>query len=710
MLSSLMRTALVGTRAVSARVTLVGRLLNTRPCLNHRHQTSSFISGVVSRRRITPKSSPFSQQMNHRGMLFPLSSQNRFLATRPEKLHQLYEEADMYPKNAQKQEELFQVLVEEDPDTVISRFESKLYSLNEECAKYYIEALVVSKRLRAKDLAYLFTDIHDSAPNLLPSTQNSYNSFQDLQRQQRDRMSQRGSGGPPTSSREDTGFSLPPGDEDNPLTVEIKEPSFRQQFWRLLRTVVVLLLFLSAASQIMEERSLGGLGQQQVRPEVTDTSYSFDDVQGADEAKEELMSVVEFLKNPQKFTRLGGRLPKGVLLMGPPGTGKTLLARAVAGEAGVPFFYCSGSEFDEMYVGVGARRVRDLFEAAKKRSPCIIFMDEIDAVGGKRHSRDQQYLKMTLNQLLVELDGFDQKDAVIVIGATNFPESLDPALIRPGRFDTHVKVPLPDVRGREAILKAHSRKVQLQNESDLWAIARGTVGFSGAELANVINQAALEASRLQRDTIDLQMLEWAKDKILMGAERKKAVITDKDRKVTAYHEGGHALCALYAKGAVPVYKATIVPRGNALGMVTQLPIDDTNSLTREEMMARLIVCMGGRAAEEKIFGKNNVTSGASSDVEQATRLAKTMVMKYGLSDKVGPMMFENEDNISEATRYVIETETKALLDNAMKSAMDILSLHEKEHQRLAEALLEFETLTADEMRLVIKGKNLNKKH
>eukprot|EP00055_Hartaetosiga_balthica_P002987 m.6005 g.6005 ORF g.6005 m.6005 type:complete len:701 (-) comp2527_c0_seq1:35-2137(-) len=634
---------------------------------------------------------------------------------RPEKLQDLYEEADMYPKNAIKQAELLDVLVEQDPSDVIARFESRLYTMNEDCARNYIEALVMTRRIRSKDIAYLFQDIQDSAPGILPSMSNSFNTYNSMGRPSVRPVQDNGMGGQrmsgsSNSNNSDRGFTLPPNDDDTPFTVQIKEPSFRQQLWRFFRTIVIVLLFLSATSQIMEERSLGGLNQQQVRPEVTDTSYTFDDVQGADEAKEELMAVVEFLKNPQKFTRLGGRLPKGVLLMGPPGTGKTLLARAVAGEAGVPFFYCSGSEFDEMYVGVGARRVRDLFEAAKKKSPCIIFMDEIDAVGGRRHSKDQQFLKMTLNQLLVELDGFDQKDAVIVIGATNFPESLDPALIRPGRFDTHVKVPLPDVRGREAILKAHSKKVRLENENDLWALARGTVGFSGAELANVINQAALEASRQQKDTIDLQMLEWAKDKIIMGVERKKAVITNKDRNVTAFHEGGHALCALFAKGAVPVYKATIVPRGNALGMVTQLPVDDTNSLTREEMMARLIVSMGGRAAEEMIFGKDQVTSGASSDVEQATRLAKTMVLKYGMSDKIGPMAFENEDNISDATRHLLETETKSLLDMAMKSAMSILDTHKEEHHRLATALLEYETLTAEEMKIIIAGGKLTKKH
>lgn len=469
-----------------------------------------------------------------------------------------------------------------------------------------------------------------------------------------------------------------------------------------------MLIFMSALNQLMDERlsgKPGAGGPGEVKPDSTTKRYTFEDVQGADEAKEELQDIVDFLRNPQKFTRLGGKLPRGVLLTGPPGTGKTLLARAVAGEAGVPFFYCSGSEFDEVFVGVGARRVRDLFAAAKRKAPCIIFLDEIDAVGGKRSAKDQQYVKMTLNQLLVDLDGFNQTDGVIVIGATNFPEMLDPALTRPGRFDTHINVPLPDLRGRVLILKAHSKNIPIASEDDLWKIARGTPGFSGAELANLVNQASLKASREGHSVVDLAAFEWAKDKILMGPERRRAVINEKDKEITAYHEAGHALCALFIDGAEPVYKATIIPRGRALGMVTQLPEDDTNSITRKQLFARLVVSMGGRVAEERIFGKDNVTSGASSDIQAATNIARAMVTKFGMSDKVGPILVDEEHPFPE-TQKKVEEEIALLLRRAVDEANAILNKYEKEHHRLAKALLDRETLTAEEMKAIVANRPL----
>eukprot|EP00730_Choanoeca_flexa_P012667 TRINITY_DN4503_c0_g1_i2.p1 TRINITY_DN4503_c0_g1~~TRINITY_DN4503_c0_g1_i2.p1 ORF type:complete len:724 (+),score=203.51 TRINITY_DN4503_c0_g1_i2:112-2283(+) len=623
-------------------------------------------------------------------------------------LEEALDKADDNPDNAKYQAEAMRLLAEEHPDDAIKRYRSGRFAVDDAVTKHYIAALVRADKLKNENLSTLFPAATAQAAGIGGPVRDSLAaSYSSARAGAGSTSGMGGSRGGFGGGRQDGS-----GTAEEPFVVAMTEPSMKTQFWRLLRTVLFLLILLSAMNQAVDERGLGGRAMgadNEVRPETQEHHYTFEDVQGADEAKEELMDVVEFLRHPDQFTRLGGKLPKGVLLVGPPGTGKTLLARAVAGEAGVPFFYCSGSEFDEMFVGVGARRVRELFTAAKKKAPCIIFMDEIDAVGSRRSGRDQSYSKMTLNQLLVELDGFNSSDKVIVVAATNFPESLDPALIRPGRFDTHIKVPLPDVRGRLKILERHASKVELSNTKDLWTIARGTVGFSGAELANLINQAALQASRMQQDNIDLATLEWAKDKILMGAERKQAVITEKDKSVTAYHEGGHALCALYAKGAVPVYKATIVPRGNALGMVTQLPEDDTNSLTREQMMARMVVAMGGRAAEEKIFGYDQVTSGASSDVEQATKMARTMVTKYAMSDKVGPMMFEDEDKISDSTRAVIEAETKKLLDEAMRRAVEILTKHEREHHRLAKALLEHETLTAEQMRMVIKGKTLPKK-
>jgi len=396
-------------------------------------------------------------------------------------------------------------------------------------------------------------------------------------------------------------------------------------------------------------------------------------------------------------------LPRGLLLTGPPGTGKTLLAKAIAGEAGVPFFFASGSQFEEVYVGLGAKRIRELFEAAKQKSPAIIFIDEIDAMGGSRKLKDQSAMKQTLNELLVQLDGFEENSGIIVIGATNFAESLDQALLRPGRFDKNVAVPLPDVGGRKEILEMYSAKTKLADDVDLNVLARGTTGFSGADLYNLMNQAAVKASVDELEAITMQVFEWAKDKILMGAERRSAVITPKSAKYTAYHEAGHALVGVLTEGANKIHKATIMPRGQALGMVVSLP-DDETSWSHRQMLAQLDVCMGGRVAEELIFGEDNVTSGAVSDIQQATRIARSMVTQYGFSDDVGIVFYGRED-ASGKTRNQIDEEVKALTGAAYERARALLKKHAKEHTLLAETLLEYETLTGDEVRdLVLKGK------
>jgi cell division protease FtsH len=446
---------------------------------------------------------------------------------------------------------------------------------------------------------------------------------------------------------------------------------------------------------------------------------TFDDVAGVDEAKEELSEIVDFLKDPGKFQKLGGKIPKGALLVGPPGTGKTLLARAIAGEAGVPFFSISGSDFVEMFVGVGASRVRDMFEQAKKNAPCIIFIDEIDAVGRHRGAglgggNDER--EQTLNQLLVEMDGFESNEGIILVAATNRPDVLDPALLRPGRFDRQIVVSNPDIVGRETILRVHMRNIPLSSDVDVKTIARGTPGFSGADLANLVNESALMAARRNRRMVTMRDFEDAKDKVMMGAERKSMVMTEDEKRMTAYHEGGHALVAITVSHTDPVHKATIIPRGRALGMVMQLPERDKLSMSYEQMTSRLAILMGGRVAEELIFGKEKVTSGASSDIEQATRLARMMVTRWGYSDALGVVSYgENQDevflghsvartqNISEQTAQTIDIEVRNLVQGGFTEARRILTERLPDLHSVAKALLEYETLSGDEIVGAIKG-------
>ena len=446
---------------------------------------------------------------------------------------------------------------------------------------------------------------------------------------------------------------------------------------------------------------------------------TFEDVAGIDEAREELQEIVEFLKDPQKFSRLGGKIPKGALLVGSPGTGKTLLARAIAGEAGVPFFSISGSDFVEMFVGVGASRVRDMFEQAKKNAPCIVFIDEIDAVGRSRgaglgNQNDER--EQTLNQLLVEMDGFEANEGIIIVAATNRPDVLDPALLRPGRFDRQVVVPRPDIDGRVKILDVHMKKVPLAPDVDGRVIARGTPGFSGADLANLVNEAALLAARRGKRLVAMREFEDAKDKVMMGTERKSMVMTEDEKKMTAYHEAGHAIVSIHEAASDPIHKATIIPRGRALGMVMQLPERDKLSMSYEQMTSRLAILMGGRVAEELIFGKEKVTSGASSDIEQATRLARMMVTKWGYSDALGVVSYgENQDevflghsvartqNVSEQTAQLIDSEVRVLVQGGFTEARRILTERLDDLHTLAKNLLEFETLSGDEIIGALKG-------
>ncbi len=506
--------------------------------------------------------------------------------------------------------------------------------------------------------------------------------------------------------------------------VEVK--STRQPWWSgllgLLLPVALIVAFWLFIMNRMQGGAKGAMGFGKSKAKLLTEHKgrkTFDDVAGVDEAKDELQEVVDFLKDPGKFQRLGGKIPKGALLVGPPGTGKTLLARAVAGEAGVPFFSISGSDFVEMFVGVGASRVRDMFEQAKKNAPCIIFIDEIDAVGRHRGAglgggNDER--EQTLNQLLVEMDGFEASENIILIAATNRPDVLDPALLRPGRFDRQVVVPNPDVSGRERILRVHMKDVPLAADVNVKTLARGTPGFSGADLANLVNEAALMAARKDRRMVTHRDFEDAKDKVMMGSERKSMAMNEEERRLTAYHEAGHAIVAINVKMADPVHKATIVPRGRALGMVMQLPEGDRYSMKFQQMIDRIAIMAGGRVAEELIFGPESITSGASSDIEQATKLARAMVTRWGFSERLGTVAYgENQEevflghsvsrsqNVSEETARIIDEEVRRIVTEGWEEARRILTDKAGDHEKLSQALLEYETLSGDEIKDLLEN-------
>lgn len=513
--------------------------------------------------------------------------------------------------------------------------------------------------------------------------------------------------------------SLLPRLEDHKVSIEIQgegEGSFWTTFllnaFPMFVFIAVWIYFAKKSGGGASGISAFGKSKAKLLTEENGTK-TFEDVAGVDEAKEDLQEVVEFLKDPHKFEKLGGKIPKGVLLVGPPGTGKTLLARAVAGEASVPFFSISGSDFVEMFVGVGASRVRDMFEQAKKNAPCIIFVDEIDAVGRKRGNsmggndeRDQ-----TLNAMLVEMDGFNDNQGIIIIAATNRVDVLDAALTRPGRFDRQIQVPNPDITGREKILKVHSRKVPLGPDVELKVVARGTPGFSGADLANLVNEAALLAARRSKRIVTRQEFEDARDKILMGSERRTLLMTEEEKKMTAYHEGGHALVSLNMPGSIPIHKATIIPRGRALGMVQSLPERDQISQSYQEMIAQLAMAMGGRVAEEIVFGANQVTSGASGDIQMATKLARAMVTQLGFSPILGRMAYNDPNadmfggpKIAEETQKVVDSEVKRLVEEGYVTAKKILLKKRKQLDILAQGLIEYETLSGDEIKDLLEGK------
>lgn len=592
-------------------------------------------------------------------------------------IEQLEETAELDPLNSRKQAAFYRVLLDADPMSVVKRFEDPKYARDEECVSFYLAALMETNQLDRA--AHVFLKNSDNGS--VSSTTNHPLSFINF------------------------------GTKDRPLYVHNANPSGGG--WRRIGTIVNILIVGSIVYSLVSfnEQRLGGITSKVHRyfkKETAGKTYSFDDVQGCDEAKKELEEIVEFLKNPAKFNKLGAKMPKGVLLVGPPGTGKTLLAKAVAGEADVPFIYASGSQFDEVFVGVGSMRIRQMFESAKEQAPAIIFIDEIDALGSKRNPRDPQHSRMSLNQLLTEMDGFAENTGVVVIAATNLPESLDRALLRPGRFDRHVFVPLPDVLGRRQILDMYLRDVRCGEDVDVGIMARATPGFSGAELFKMINQAKIAASVENGLQVTMAHLEAAKDEMIMGTERKSAIIVEADRRVTAYHESGHAIAALFSKHAHPIHKATIIPRGRALGMVTQLPERDELSISKAQLLARMDVAMGGRVAEQLIFGDDNITTGASSDFEQANSIARAMVTQYGMSDKVGPIVIGNDDweALSPHTRELVDGEVRRFLEESQMRTRTIMLAHRLQLDRLAAALLEYETLTKEEIEAVVAGKGI----
>lgn len=611
------------------------------------------------------------------------------------RLEKLIADADANPKDAALQGALLAELNKHSPESVIRRFEQRAHAVDSRGVAEYLRALVATNAI-----AEYLPDEQSGKPSSLPSL------LQELK--------QRASG------NMDEPFLNPGISEKQPLHVVMVDPKvsnrssrFAQEFLStIIFTIAIGLVWIMGATAL--QKYIGGLGGIGASGVGSSSSYApkelnkeimpeknvktFKDVKGCDDAKQELEEVVEYLKNPSKFTRLGGKLPKGILLTGAPGTGKTLLAKAIAGEAGVPFFYKAGSEFEEMFVGVGARRVRSLFQAAKKKAPCIIFIDEIDAVGSTR-KQWEGHTKKTLHQLLVEMDGFEQNEGIILMAATNLPDILDPALTRPGRFDRHIVVPNPDVRGRQEILELYLQDKPVGDDVNVNAIARGTPGFNGADLANLVNIAAIKAAVEGAEKLNASQLEFAKDRIIMGTERKTMFLSEDSKKLTAYHESGHAIVALNTEGAHPIHKATIMPRGSALGMVTQLPSNDETSISKKQLLARLDVCMGGRVAEELIFGPDNVTTGASSDLHTATELAQYMVSSCGMSDAIGPVHIKERPSAEMQSR--MDAEVVKLLREAYDRVKALLKKHEKALHTVANALLEYETLSSEEIRRIL---------
>jgi ATP-dependent metalloprotease FtsH len=618
------------------------------------------------------------------------------------RIDSMMREANAAPNDPYVQLRLFRALNSAGADgsrTLLQRVEAGRYLHDEAAAKEYLKALVATGRLEHANLSGYKPTVWSSTENMSTGPSTAASPFQNS-----------------AVDVEPKFVRLDPGQP--PLTVQVSE-SPRAQVLKVVKGLLGTLIVVSGLSVLVE--SLAGnintrLDQmnsgKKIEP-VENVTTRFSDVKGAEEVKDELLEIIEYLKNPQKFARLGAKLPKGVLLSGPPGVGKTLIARAIAGEANCSFLQASGSEFEEMFVGVGARRIRDLFAAARKLAPCIVFIDEIDAVGGKRSVKDTSSVRMTLNQLLIELDGFEENSGVVVVCATNYAESLDKALTRPGRLDKVVTVPYPDLQGRKEILEFYGSRVKLESSVDLNVLAQRSVGMTGADLANIVNIAAIRAGSLNYDSITMDLVEEAFDRIVLGLERKSAAMNEDERRMTAFHEAGHAIVGWFADGALPVQKATIIPRGSSLGVTYSAPDKDTFSEKLYELEARLMVAMGGRVAEELIYGDKNVSGGCASDLRSATAIARAMVMRYGMSPATNGtpgssfLQFVDSDDyfqLSEETKSKVDSAVDSLLASAYARTKELLLKRKGELQRLAEGLIEFETLNRQEMETIIAGK------
>ncbi|CRG94846.1 ATP-dependent zinc metalloprotease FTSH, putative [Plasmodium gallinaceum] len=657
---------------------------------------------------------------NYQKIKYILNNRRFFTILKNERLDRLKREIRYKPNDNFLILQFYKEANVHNPNEVIKHYENTNYIKNESITKEYIKALVYTNKLKYTNLDNIKYN-SDNMSNRRNIEEVNINQMNDERSNNYDSKNLNidqpyNNLSHSTNKTDYIEKKKNPSSEVYSLQIDPKKPlkvsvieGNKKGLWNLFKSTIGFLILVAAASVYLEGVSQNvqkgiGVVNKKIIP-VENVKVTFADVKGCDEVKEELEEIIDYLKNSEKFTKIGAKLPKGILLSGEPGTGKTLIARAIAGEANVPFLQASGSEFEEMFVGVGARRIRELFQAAKKHAPCIVFIDEIDAVGSKRSNRDNSAVRMTLNQLLVELDGFEQNEGIVVICATNFPQSLDKALVRPGRLDKTIVVPLPDIKGRYEILKMYSSKILLSDDVDLHVLSRRTVGMTGADLNNILNIAAIKCSVEGKKSVDMNSIEQAFDRVVVGLQRKSP-LNEEEKNITAYHEGGHTLVNIYTKGSDPVHKATIMPRGMSLGVTWKIPINDKYSQKIKDVQSEIDVLMGGLVSEEIIFGKNNVTTGCSSDLQKATHIAQSLVMNYGvgINEENISMFLQDKKNISEEMKIKIDKSIQRILLDSYNRAKNVLNQHIDELHRIAAALVEYETLTSEEIKLAMQGK------